>query len=98
MAAEAKGWDISPLEALLPDGDPHAAFDLSAFLRHSAELPEHDLDADFNKLVGLLAGGPTASTAHDQPTPLTDKPGPAAGAPEPLANATLQPSKPATPT
>lgn len=48
-------WDTSHLAKLLPQGDPHAAFDMAAFLR-GTESRDPAAESDLRTLVGLLSG------------------------------------------
>ncbi len=56
-------WDLEELESYLPAEDPRSPFDLGGFLRYSANLPELNPIADYNKLQGFLGGTATATIA-----------------------------------
>ncbi len=69
-------WRWDALNQVLPAGDPLRSFDLAEFLEHSDQLPDHDADADFNKLASLLRGegGVSDHNLNPQAAPITGTP------------------------
>ena len=49
-------WDMSSLDALLPDGDPGQAFQMADYLRSSQVRDPMAAEADLRKLISLLGG------------------------------------------
>ncbi len=62
-------WDMSSLEALLPEADPHAPFQMADYMRTSQVRDPMAAEADLNKLISLLGGEvlPTAAPVIAQP-------------------------------
>ncbi|MCC6509719.1 MAG: hypothetical protein IT423_11460 [Pirellulaceae bacterium] len=56
-------WDTSLLDPLLPDGDPHAPFDMSSYLRSSEVRDPLAAAADLQRLIALLGGEPMPTAA-----------------------------------
>ncbi len=62
-------WDMQSLEELLPEGDPLAAFDMSAYLATSEIRDPLAAEADLMKLLTLLSGEVAASQPVAAPQP-----------------------------
>ncbi len=61
-------WSMGTLETLLPEGDPHAPFDMAEYLRSSQVRDPAIAEADLNKLITLLGGEPLP-TSNVAPAP-----------------------------
>lgn len=59
----APRWDTGRLVELLPKGDPHATFDMAAFLRSAESRDPAAAEADIQTLIGLLDGDATAANS-----------------------------------
>ncbi|MGN6547441.1 MAG: hypothetical protein ACTHK7_20480 [Aureliella sp.] len=57
VSPSSPAWDYTRLDALLPTGDPQAAFDMASFLRTGGESRDPLVaQADLDKLIALLSG------------------------------------------
>lgn len=58
------GEDLSEFSALLPDGDPRAAFDLQAYLDEPTSQPREDSQVAFNRIQAWFEAGNSPATTR----------------------------------